>query len=685
MSIVKPQKPSFILGYWKPWKEESNLFDSWFDYARDTGLAKYSADTVGSYINQASIKQIQSIDKLQKIVGRGFDKLSNQISDFNTSINNGIDLLSGQLTDINEELSFLNRNTVMQLEQLKLSNLINENISELLRVPESEKERQHCIELGIKFFVNTNKDVDLYTDALEQFLKAESLMKQDYFVLHRIGCIYLHVEKYINPLKALDYFHRAAKYAAIESDKNAVRLANVLATKFNVSNSEQNNDIESIGWLASDSYENAAFAAYILGRFDDSVNYQIKALSLNSSTQNRFLLAKYQVRNGNVHEAVHNLDICITESAVYAIAVTRELDLINEPAVINLLIEKSNKVDNQIEALIKIWDNSDSLSAKDSKVALINLYKEPYDIKVSEYLNYFNRINLINEERNNIINKINGTIREYTKTKKYANVLNDLESLLIDLEQAKKLPYEKMQYTYSYILRELENESAKIRKAKKTIEEIDKLLNLCKSATFRTLTKNDTEVFIRDLSNAKELPSEKLISVYEKINSQISKDRIKVGDLYGGGIVFYVDYNTGQGLVCTKNSLGKAIWGVNSAVKFETTYDNGRVNTDLMIRFASVKSTFFSSEIKIKTAATLCSDCRIGGFDDWYLPSKFELKMLGMFNNDTIPGGWYWSSTRSLMGEAYAVPVLDNRFKKEGRELEAIIESEHMVIAIRKV
>jgi hypothetical protein len=103
----------------------------------------------------------------------------------------------------------------VQIEQQKLSNLLLENIAELLRVPDSEKERQHSIELGIKFFVNASKDADLFADALEELLKAESLMKQDYFVLHRIGCIYLYVEKYINPEKALEYFLRAAKYASV--------------------------------------------------------------------------------------------------------------------------------------------------------------------------------------------------------------------------------------------------------------------------------------------------------------------------------------------------------------------------------------------------------------------------------------------------------------------------------------
>ena len=242
MSNIKPTTPSFVFGYWRPWKENSNLIDSYLDYKRDTNLVKYGADTVGNYINQASKEQIKAINQLGQAIGRGMNVLSNQME------------------DINETLGFLNRNLDVQIEQQKLSNLLLQNIAELLRVPDSEKERQHSIELGVKFFVNASKDEDLYSDALDELLKAETLMKQDYFVLHRIGCIYLHVEKYLDPEKALEYFLRAAKYASVESDSNAARLANILTNNFNTVNTELYSSEKQIGLLAADSFEKAAFA-----------------------------------------------------------------------------------------------------------------------------------------------------------------------------------------------------------------------------------------------------------------------------------------------------------------------------------------------------------------------------------------------------------------------------------------
>jgi tetratricopeptide (TPR) repeat protein len=243
-----------------------------------------------------------------------------------------------------------------------------------LRVPDSEKERQHCIELGIKFFVNASKDEDLFSDALEQLLKAESLMKQDYFVLHRIGCIYLYVEKYINPEKALDYFNRASKYALVESDSKAARLANVLTNNFKTVNSDLNNSGKTIGLLAADSFEKAAFAAYVLGRFSDAVIYQSKALKFNDNTKNRFLLAKYQVRSGETTDGVNNLDKCVDDDPVYSVATFKEIDLINEPEVLHLLKGKNLAINEKIDILIKKLKNLESTEA-------VSIVKELIDLK----------------------------------------------------------------------------------------------------------------------------------------------------------------------------------------------------------------------------------------------------------------------------------------------------------------
>jgi len=262
--------------------------------------------------------------------------------------------LSTQLSEIDDSLAFLNRNMAMALEEQRLGNVLLHNITELLRVPDSEKERQRSIELGIKFFVNASKDPDLYADALEMLLKAESLMKQDYFVLHRIGCIYLHVEKYLAPKKALDYFVRAAKYASVESDPDAFRLANVLTAHRDAVNSDISSSPEAMRLLASDSYEMAAFAAYVLGNNDDAVSFQAKAVARSPTPRNRFNLAKYQTRHGSVDEAVKTLDHALEDCPRLIYGVFLDLDLANERRIIDAVGAKVDSVNGLISSVINV-------------------------------------------------------------------------------------------------------------------------------------------------------------------------------------------------------------------------------------------------------------------------------------------------------------------------------------------
>jgi tetratricopeptide (TPR) repeat protein len=327
MSSTTPATPSFVLGYWRPWAESANALGSYLDYTKDVSLTKYGADTVGKYVAQASKEHVQAIDQVARDIGQGFD------------------VLAGRLSAIDESLGFLNRNMDMLIEQQQLSNLLLQNIAELLRVPDSEKERQRCIEQGVRFFVNAKQDPDLYVDALEMLGKAESLMKQDYFVLHRIGYIYLYAEKLVDPEKALAYFLRAAKYASIESDPSAIRLANALAVSFDVANSGIHESTQAVGLLAADSYAKAAFSAYVLGDFAQAVDLQAKAVGLSQTAQNRFFLSKYQARLGDVEQAKKNLDKAIDDFPLLVAAVFRELDLIGEPAILRLVEGKREAIE----------------------------------------------------------------------------------------------------------------------------------------------------------------------------------------------------------------------------------------------------------------------------------------------------------------------------------------------------
>ncbi len=588
LANIKPTTPSFTFGYWRPWKENSNVIDSYLDYSKDVSLVKYGADTIGKYINQASREQVQAINQLGQAVGRSMNVLSNQMS------------------DVNQTLGFLNRNMDIQIEQQKLSNLLLQNIAELLRVPDSEKERQHSIELGIKFFVNAKKDSDLYADSLEELLKAESLMKQDYFVLHRIGCIYLYVEKFINPDKAFEYFVRAAKYASVESDPGAVRLANALTNNFNTANSNLNNSEEQIGLLAADSYEKAAFAAYVLGRFEDAVNYQAKALKFDPDPQNRFLLSKYQVRNSNIQDAIFNLSECIDQLPTLAIAAFKEIDLINEPEVIKLITEKNDAIDNKIKQLTGKWKTVESTKANEVINELTELSQKSYEIKIADFNKYEKEGNTINTGITELEANIDAYINEIKKTTYCTFDADKIQTIIKELVLVKDLPLEKMQEVFDKLKKE-----------------------------------TDADILI--------------------IGSHYGGGIVFWLNESGNHGLVCADKDFGEAIWGGDGLIGANGNGIADG--------SGMANTKKIVELASwyiEKVWFNSTKTPAPTAARLCLESNYNGYNDWYLPTREELNLIYL-NKDKV-GGFehrYWSSTEDTKTTMRDILVGTGAFSQE--------------------
>ncbi|MBI5540881.1 MAG: DUF1566 domain-containing protein [Bacteroidia bacterium] len=129
-----------------------------------------------------------------------------------------------------------------------------------------------------------------------------------------------------------------------------------------------------------------------------------------------------------------------------------------------------------------------------------------------------------------------------------------------------------------------------------------------------------------------------------------------VGELFGGGIVFWVDHSRQHGLIASLADLSAGMpWSniinVSIGSTAESTWD-GQSNTQAIISQAG----------HTNSGALLCTQYIFGGFSDWYLPSVFELRQLlvnafhitFILENDgdnystglPIPNdAWYMSST----------------------------------------
>jgi len=578
------------------------MFNSYSDYVKDASLTKYGADLIGTYINHASHQQIEAINELGKSIGFGFNILSNQLS------------------DINQNLEFLNVNMGVLIEQQKLSNLLLQNIAQLLRVPESEKERKHQIELGIKFFVNASKDVDLFVDALEAFLQAETLMKQDYFVLHRIGTIYLHVEKLLNPEKALDYFLRAAKYSSVESDTTALSLVSQLTTS-EIDNKEKKDFKSQIDILTAMSYEKAAFSAYVIGNFDNSVTFQSKAVKFNPTSENKFLLAKYQVRNNNVSEGLENLNNSINANPYMALAAFKEIDLINEPEVLKLIENKNFDINNKITALIECWMEIDS---SESAVSIKELNELLYSSFEKKVLGFNQSERKKNTAQKNII-EIKDTIDEYIEKIKNTILLtleeDDISELVKTLQLSKELPYEQIIHNLNNCKKIIDNDKLKIG----------------------SKYEGGIVIYIDHTRKHGLVCSE----------SELGKS------IWGA---------TGNYLGVDGNSIGNGI---------------GLQNTNKIINDTWKKGDFiFRPIFGNSSAAKLCSQYSHNGYNDWYLPTSHELDLICK-NKKKLPHLYddtFWSSTEVYYKEDYAKSICF----KENKWLEQRKDVQCHVIAVRE-
>jgi hypothetical protein len=143
-----------------------------------------------------------------------------------------------------------------------------------------------------------------------------------------------------------------------------------------------------------------------------------------------------------------------------------------------------------------------------------------------------------------------------------------------------------------------------------------------------------------------------IIGAFIMLSTSCKKDDdpMAIGKSYQGGIIAYrlqiidpgYDPKVRHGIIAAPSDQSTGIKWYNGSFTLigaiGTEVGAGKANTDAIV----------ASQGEGSYAAKLCSDLVLGGYDDWYLPSKDELDKLYLHQN-AIGGfsGYYWSSSET--------------------------------------
>ena len=135
--------------------------------------------------------------------------------------------------------------------------------------------------------------------------------------------------------------------------------------------------------------------------------------------------------------------------------------------------------------------------------------------------------------------------------------------------------------------------------------------------------------------------------------AQGETSNLKIGDYFGGGIIFHIDESGNHGLIAALDDQADemTMWGNNGSIGALSLSD-GKRNTDKIIEYFTDRGR--KAE---KTAAYSCYSSDREEYRDWYLPSINELQKIYDKQN-IIPNlkfGDYCSSTEYGKKDAWHI------------------------------
>lgn len=314
-----------LMNQYRKYLQTQNYVNQIDTAIRETGAMNASVvaiqtSEVQNAIQVSSQKHREAIEQASDAI---CSTLESGFSDLNYNLENINDGIHGLSNLVGHGFSLI-------VEGQKITHRYLGQIQNLLRVPDSQKQRVYHIDEGIKYLQNAfrqSTDSDFYTDALEEFKKSEAIERKDFFSLFHIGFIYLKSNKHLDPETSENYFRNSARYYLAEALVGGTNVSN------NLLQSHQGFLLE-----AAEAYLFAAEACYIQEKFSEAVELATEAWkTFPNMTKAGFMQAKYLAANKQVNEAVRILEKAIRINRYLSMEVLPDLDLTSKTEIINLL------------------------------------------------------------------------------------------------------------------------------------------------------------------------------------------------------------------------------------------------------------------------------------------------------------------------------------------------------------
>jgi hypothetical protein len=230
----------------------------------------------------------------------------------------------------------------------------------------------------------------------------------DYFVLHKIGLIYLYSKEHLNLGEAINYFNKAATYSEVDTHPDSIRLANILASDITKPLLSQSRTIDYIKLLTGQSFLQIAIANYAQGKFFESSKYAERGFKVAPTfLEAGFFWAKSLAASNENRKAAEILKPIIQREKNYSVKTLADIDLATKSEILQMTEELRLEEKNNALAL---FNKSSQLKDK-----AINEWK----ILESSLSNNFNELCQNLDIANKLMRKDN--YLNYLRAKEYFN------------------------------------------------------------------------------------------------------------------------------------------------------------------------------------------------------------------------------------------------------------------------